>query len=183
MAAEKPITDQALREKFESYKDIFRGSNSAEQFGAAADMLVTISAYLGENVQSIDVWPITRILAEYAKIEMGGEPDFIKNHGSKRGRSYDPMHNLNQASLAAAMQILVKHDYKVHEAIELVANHSWMDKKQLKQLRKDYGRKKKWTVATEWSFEQSQLKFPSQKEALNHVKSLLAIANQSKGSK
>ena len=60
-----------------------------------------------------------------------------------------------------------------------VADRCWLNEKQLVQLRKDYGRGKKWQVTTEWIFAEARKEFSSEQEAINHVDSLLTMAKQS----
>jgi len=175
-----PMTDEELREKFESYTEIFKGDDASEKFNATADMMRVVSSYLSKNVEDIDIWPITMVMAEFANIAKGGQAQFIKNQDSKVGRSFDPLHNMNQASLVAAMEILHRNGFKVSDAINYVADRSWLKKVQLAQLRKDYSRGKKWDVSRDWAFEESRREFNSKQEARNHVDSLLTMANRSK---
>ena len=79
-----PISADELKVEFDKLKEVFRGDNSSAKFGASADMMVLISRYLSNNIQSIDVEPIMTVLEEYARIANGGEPEFIKSQKSTK---------------------------------------------------------------------------------------------------
>jgi hypothetical protein len=54
-------------------------------------MMRLISRYLSNNIDSIDVEPITTVLEEYARIANGGELEFIKSQksgGERPNNSY-----------------------------------------------------------------------------------------------
>ena len=49
-------------------------------------MMVFISRYLSENIQSIDFEPITTVVGDEVKIAKSGKPGSIKSHNSELGR-------------------------------------------------------------------------------------------------
>ena len=61
------MTPDELRTKFDDYRELFLTGDSDTKLIAANDMLAAISRYLYEHVDNIDVWPITMVMAEYAK--------------------------------------------------------------------------------------------------------------------
>jgi hypothetical protein len=73
-----PISADELKVEFDRLKEVFLGDNPSAEFDASADMMVLISRYLSNNIQSIDVEPITSVLGEYATIAEGRTPEFIK---------------------------------------------------------------------------------------------------------
>lgn len=85
-----PISADELRVEFDKLKEIFRGDNSSAKFDASADMMVLISRYLSNNIQSIDVEPITNVLGEYARIAEGRKPEFIKPDKGRVGGQKAP---------------------------------------------------------------------------------------------
>ena len=50
-----PISADELQIEFDRLKEVFRGDNSFAKFEASAEMMVLISRYLSNNIQSIDV--------------------------------------------------------------------------------------------------------------------------------
>lgn len=70
-----PISADELQVEFDRLKEVFRGSNSFAKFDASAEMMVLISRYLSNSIQSIDIEPITTVLAEYARIANGCKPE------------------------------------------------------------------------------------------------------------
>ena len=57
-----PISADELQIEFDRLKEVFRGDNSSAKFDASKDMMLLISRYLSNNIQSIDVEPITTVL-------------------------------------------------------------------------------------------------------------------------
>ena len=141
-------TDQELREKFAYYHEIFSGNDAGKKLDAAADMLRILQTYIENHAPDIEVWPITRVVAELSNIALGGEAEFIKSKEKKPGQPIDPLYNLQQASLIAAIEIL-KNGFKLADAFSYVEDRCWLTKKQLEQLRKDYGRGIKWEVSVD----------------------------------
>ena len=52
-----PISADELQIEFDRLKEVFRGDNSFAKFEASVEMMVLISHYLSNNIQSIDVEP------------------------------------------------------------------------------------------------------------------------------
>lgn len=78
-----PISADELKSEFDKLKNVFIGSDSDAKFKATEDMMLLISRYLGNNIHSLDIYPITAVLAELARMQNGGMPEFIhsqKNH-------------------------------------------------------------------------------------------------------
>ena len=110
-----PISADELQIEFDRLKEVFRGDNSFAKFDASAEMMVLISRYLSNNIQSIDVEPITTVLEEYARIANGGKPEFIKSQKSAGGHPSDPGKQMNSASIVSSIDILAKNGYSVTE--------------------------------------------------------------------
>ena len=179
MNEDMPQTDQELRERFAYYHEIFNGDDAGKKLDAAADMLRILQTYIENYIPDIEVWPLTQVVAELSKIALGGEAEFIKPKEKKPGQPIDPMYNLQQASLIAAIEILKKNGFKLSAAFSYVEDRCWLTKKQLEQLRKDYGRGIKWEVSVDFVFAQSRIDFVSEQAALAHVDNLLTLANRS----
>ena len=175
------MTPDELRTKFDDYRELFLTGDSETKLIAANDMLAAISRYLYEHVDNIDVWPITMVMAEYAKIGSGGSPDFLKPTLQQIGRPVDQAKNLNDANLVASVNILIKHEFSLSEALEFVAARSWLNVDQLDQLRKDFNRRRRNKEITDY-YSQKSLAELTKLEAIAEVKSLLKIANQSRES-
>ena len=79
-----------------------------KKLDAAADMLRILHTYIENYIPDIEVWPLTQVVSELSKIALGGEAEFIKPKEKKPGQPIDPMYNLQQASLIAAIEILKK---------------------------------------------------------------------------
>lgn len=120
----------------------FQGWWCEGKFNATSDMMRVVSSYLSKNVDGIDIWPIKMIMAEFANIAEGGEAEFIKTKGNKPGHPGNPLDNQSQASLIAWIDILKQHGCESPDAFTYVTDRCWLTKKQLVQLRKDYGRGK-----------------------------------------
>lgn len=172
-------TDQELRERFAYYHEIFSGNDAGKKLDAAADMLRILQTYIENHAPDIEVWPITRVVAELSNIAKGGEAKFIKPKEKKPGQPIKPLKNLQQASLVASIEILNRHGFKIRDAMIYVADRCWLSKNQLEWLRKDFRRGRKWQVAKDWIFEESRKEFLSEQEAIDHVNKLLTIANRS----
>ena len=171
------MTPDELRTKFDDYREQFLTGDSEAKLFAANDMLATISRYLYEHVDNIDVWPITLVMAEYAKIGAGGSPEFLKSTEPKGGRPINQKKSINDTSLAVAVEIIAKHGHSVSEALEFVADQSWLNVHQLRQLKKDLSAGRKWSKAKDWYFQQLNLEF-APGEASNYVAALLVAANE-----
>lgn len=178
MSLDEPITEEELRHEFSALGEIFRSAGDVDKFGASAKMMRLISRYLSSNVEGIDVSPITLLLAEYAKIQEGRKPDFIKPAAKIVGKNFDPKKNMYIASISAAVTILKNNGYTVNRALIIVANLAEKSPKQIDQLRKDFSRREVWPDSRKFFIEQINLKFDSTEHAENHAKSLIMIANQ-----
>ncbi|MEK9569479.1 MAG: hypothetical protein VW124_10750 [Paracoccaceae bacterium] len=90
-----PISADELKVEFDKLKEVFRGDNSSAKFDASADMMVLISRYLSNNIQSIDIEPITIGLGEYARIANGRKPEFIKPAMGRVGGAKHPIKQMH----------------------------------------------------------------------------------------
>ena len=106
-----PISADELQVEFDRLKEVFRGSNSFAKFDASAEMMVLISRYLSNSIQSIDIEPITTVLAEYARIANGGKPEFIKSQKSEGGC---PRQLYNRVEVALIVLIFLIVDCKTY---------------------------------------------------------------------
>ena len=179
-----PISADELKSEFDKLKDVFIGSDSDAKFNASAQMMVLISRYLSHNIEAIDVYPITTVLAEFARIGNGGQPEFIqsqkklasleteKNSG---GHPIYPQDHMYRASIVAAVDILSKNGYSIAGATRFVAEELGRSAKQVKQLRADFNRRKVLEEAEEFKRTQMSFVFVSERHAKIHVMALLAM--------
>jgi uncharacterized protein YoaH (UPF0181 family) len=170
-----PISADELQIEFDRLKGVFRGDNSFAKFDASAEMMVLISRYLSNNIQSIDVEPITTVLEEYARIANGGKPEFIKSQKSGGGRPSDPGNQMHSASIVASVDILAKNGYSVSEAIRFVAEELGRKERTVKQLRSDFNRRQVLPEIENFKRQQSSFVFVTKNEAKIHVLALLAM--------
>ena len=181
MDANPPISADELKAEFDKLSEIFHGHSTNAKFIAASEMMVLISRYLSNNIQSLDTYPITTILGEYARIANGAKPEFIKSQKEEGGgRPVDITNQIHSASIVAAIDILSKYDYSVSKAIGFVARVLRREKKKIKQLRADFNRREMHPDVENFKRQQSSLIFASNSDAENHVLALLAMikANQ-----
>ena len=170
-----PISGDELQIEFDRLKEVFRGDNSFAKFDASAEMMVLISRYLSNNIQSIDVESITTVLEEYARITNGGKPEFLKSQKSGGGRPSDPGNQMHSASIVASVDILAKNGYSVTEAIRFVAEELGRKEHTVKQLRSDFNRRQMLPEIENFKRQQSSFIFASEKDAKIHVLALLAM--------
>ncbi len=170
-----PISADELQIEFNRLKEVFRGDDSFAKFDASAEMMVLISRYLSNNIQSIDVEPITTVLEEYARIANGGKPEFIKSQKSGGGRPSDPSNQMHSASIVASIDILAKNGYSVSEAIRFVAEELGRKERTVKQLRSDFNRRQMLPEIKNFKRQQSSFIFVTDNDAKIHVLTLLAM--------
>lgn len=176
-----PISADELKHEFDRLKSVFVGSDSEAKFNAAAQMMVLISRYLSHNIEEIDVFPITSVLGEYARISEGGEPEFIKSYNKEGGRPALSSYQIQTASIVASIDILSKYGYSVAEAIRFVATELGRKEKQIKQLRSDFNRRSVDANVEQFKRQQVALDFASEKDAKIHALVLLEmVKNQPK---
>jgi len=170
-----PISADELKVEFDKLKEVFRGDNSSAKFDASADMMVLISRYLSNNIQSIDVEPITTVLGEYARIAEGRKPEFIKPAKGRVGGAKRPIEQMHSASIVASIDILAKNGYSVAEAVRFVAEKLGREAHKIENLRSDFNRRQMIPEIENFKRQQSALNFLSEKDAKIHVQALLAM--------
>lgn len=175
MDANPPISADELKAEFDKLKEIFLSHSTDAKFNAASEMMVLISRYLSHNIHSIDVYPITTVLAEYARIAEGGKAEFIKSQKEGGERPIDPSHHMNITSMVSAVDILAKYGHSVSEAIELVARVLGLKEKQVEQYRSDFNRRHMLEEAKEFKRQQTSFVFASEHDAKNYALTLLAM--------
>jgi len=137
----KPIPADELQMEIDRLKEVFRGDNSFAKFDASAKMMVLVSRYLSNNIQAIDVEPITTAWEEYARITNGGKPEFIKSQKSGGGRLVTLGTKCIQLALWRQWIYLQKNGYSVSEAIRFVAEKLGREAHKIKNLRSDFNRR------------------------------------------
>ena len=176
-----PISAEELKNEFDKIKQVFLSADSEAKYNAAAKMIVLITRYLGNNIQSLDVYPITMVLAEFARISEGGEAEFLKSYKkkdeveNKGGRPIVPLHHIHAASIVSSVDILAKNGYSVAEAIRIVASELGQKESQIDNLRSNFNWRNKHPDAKEFKRVQSNLDFLSEVDAKIHVLALLKM--------
>ena len=170
-----PISAEELKNELDKIKQVFLSADSEAKFNAAVNMMVLITRYLGNNIQSLDVYPITMVLAEFARISEGGEAEFLKPYKNEGGRPIVPLHHMHAASIVASVDILAKNGYSVAAAIRFVASELGRKASQIDTLRSNFNRRQKNSDAEEFKRVQSKLEFFSEVDAKKHVLALLKM--------
>ena len=180
MDANPPISAEELKAEFDKLSEIFLGHSTDEKFNAASKMMVLISRYLSNNIQSLDTFPITTVLGEYARIANGGKPEFLKSQKEEGGRPIIPSHHLHIASIVAAVDILSSYGSSVADAIKFAAENLGLQEIQVEQCRADFNRRNMLEKAKEFKRQQTSFVFASEHDAKAHALALLAMvkANQ-----
>lgn len=176
-----PISSEELKNEYDKLKEVFLGTDSEAKYDAASNMMMLITRYLGNNIQSLDVYPITMVLAEFARISEGGEAEFLKSHKDddevkkKGGKPIVPLHHVHDASIVSSVDILAKNGYSVAGAIRFVASELGRKESQIDNLRSNFNRRQKNPQAKEFKRVQSNLEFLSEVDAKIHVLALLKM--------
>ena len=170
-----PISAAELKNEFDKLKEVFLGTDSQAKYDAASNMMVLMSRFLSNHIQSLDVYPITMVLAEYERIFEGGEAEFLKSYKNEGGRPIVPLHHMHAASIVASVDILAKNGYSVAEAIRIVASELGQKESQIDNLRSNFNWRNKHPDAKEFKRVQSNLDFLSEVDAKIHVLALLKM--------
>jgi len=173
----KVISDDELREQFDYFSSVFQSDDAYGKFSASATMLLLLSNYLSKRIDDFDVYPFTAVLQEYAFIDNGNEPTFIKPEEPKKGRPQNSTVQINTASIIAAVDILSGNGYSVSDAITYVANYLGLKDSQVKDMRSNFNRRRtKLEVAKNFKRDKAKRVFPSQEAAQDFANSLLELA-------
>lgn len=176
-----PISAEELKNEFDKIKQVFISADSKAKYDAASKMMVLISRFLSNHIQSLDIYPITMVLAEFTRISEGGEAEFLKSYKNqdevenKGGRPIVPLNHMHAASIVASVNILAKNGYTVAAAERFVASELGQKVAQINTLRTNFNRRKKYPDAEEFKRVQSNLEFFSEVDAKKHVLALLQM--------
>jgi len=174
----KVISDDEMKERFDYFSSVFKSDDAADKFGASANMLLLLSNYLSQRIDDFDVYPFTSVLQEFALIDNGNEPTFIKPSETKKGRPMDVVSQMYAASVVASVNILSKHGYSVSESSSFVANCLREKKEVIEQLRSDFNRRKKIPQFKDFMRAESNKSFENRVIAESYVQQLLSFAKQ-----
>ena len=172
----KVISDDELKERFDYFSSVFKSDDAADKFGASAKMLLLLSDYLSQRIDDFDVYPFTAVLQEFALIDNGNEPTFIKPEESKKGRPQNSTVQINTASIIAAIDILSDNGYSLSDAKSYVAKYLDIKVSQVKDMRSNFNRRPKLEEAKNLKRDAAKRVFPSQEAAKNFANSLLELA-------
>ena len=112
-------------------------------------------------------------MGELASIAEGNSPKFIKPLQKTAGRSYDPLKNIQDASIVTAIEILMRHGMEKEQALKFVSNETKLKTSTLEQMRKDFNRRKRMPKAFDFLFEQKNQKFDDKEQMKSRVLTLL----------
>jgi len=173
---DKVISDDELREQFDYFSSVFQSDDAYGKFTASAKMLLLLSDYLSQRIDDFDVYPFTAVVQEYAFIENGNEPTFIKPEEPKKGRPQNSTVQISSASIIAAVDILSGNGYSVSDAITYAANYLGLKESQVEDMRSNFNRRPKLEVVKDFKRDEAKREFPTQQAAEVHAKSLLKLA-------
>jgi hypothetical protein len=172
----KVISDDELKERFDNFSSVFKSDDAADKFIASARMLRLLSDYLSQRIDDFDVYPFTAVLQEFALIDNGNEPTFIKPEESKMGRPQNSTVQINTASIIAAIDILSDNGYSLSDAKSYVAKYLDIKVSQVKDMRSNFNRRPKLEEAKNLKHDVAKRVFPSQEAAKDFANSLLELA-------
>ena len=172
----KVISNDELKERFDYFSSVFKSDDATDKFGASANMLLLLSNYLSQRIDDFNVYPFTAVLQEFALIDNGNEPTFIKPEESKKGRPQNSTVQINTASIIAAVDILSGNGYSVTGAITYAANYLGLKESQVEDMRSNFNRRPKLEEAKNLKRDAAKRVFPSQEAAKDFANSLLELA-------
>ena len=167
---------EELQEKFTQYGKQLSEGDSEEKLIATAWLLRAISDYFEKNAPNTDISGITLLMGELASIAEGNSPKFIKALQKKAGRNYDPLKNIQDASIVAAIEILMRHGMEKEQALKFVSNETKLKTSTLDQMRKDFNRRKRMPEAFEFMVKQRNQKFDDKEQVKSRVLALLQMS-------
>ena len=115
------FTERELKAAFDYYSEIFNSDDVEKKMAAASTMLFQLEKFLRDRINGLDTSPIISLLEEFAQIEKGNEPKFIKSYKLGSGQPPDVVEQLKAADIVASVDILSKYGYSVSEATKFVA--------------------------------------------------------------
>ena len=74
------FTESELKAAFDYYSEIFNSDDVEKKMAAAATMLFQLEKFLRDRIDGLDTSAIISLLEEFAQIEKGNEPKFIKSY-------------------------------------------------------------------------------------------------------
>ena len=172
------FTESELKAAFDYYSEIFNSDDVEKKMAAAATMLFQLEKFLRDRIDGLDTSAIISLLEEFAQIEKGNEPKFIKSYKLGRGQPPDVVEQLKAADVVASVDILSKYGYSVSEATKFVALKLRRKPTHIKNLRSDFNRREKLPQALERKRERARTDFSSKKDAENYVVALLKQVNK-----
>ena len=167
---------EELKEKFTQYGKQLSEGDSEEKLIATAWLLRAISDYFEKNAPNTDISGITLLMGELASIAEGNSPKFIKPLQKTAGRNYDPLKNIQDASIVTAIEILMRHGMEKEQALKFVSNETKLKTSILEQMRKDFNRRKRMPKAFDFLFEQKNQTFDDEERMKGQVLALLQMS-------
>ena len=167
---------EELQEKFTQYGKQLSEGDSEQKLIASSRLLRVISEYFEKNAPNTDISGITLLMGELAAIAEGNSPKFIKPVTKTAGRNFEPKKHIQDASIIAAIELLIKHGVEKNKAIEIVSSETKIKQKTLIQLRKDFYRRRKNPEAFEFLIQKSNETFDDEIELKGHILALLKMS-------
>lgn len=169
---------EELQEKFTQYGKQLSEGDSEKKIIASTWLLRAISEYFEKNAPNTNISGITLLMGELASIAEGNSPKFIKPLQKTAGRSYDPLKNIQDASIVAAIEILMRHGMKKEHALKFVSDETKLKTSTLDQMRKDFNRRKRMPKAFEFMVKQRNQKFDDKEQMKSRVLALLQLSKR-----
>jgi hypothetical protein len=153
----KHLSDEQIRSAFASFSEDLCAEDSQRQMASTGMMLNLMSDYLHQNIEGLDTTAILKLIEELNNISNGNEPQFIKSKVLGGGRPLNAGKNTQQAALCAAIEILIKKNPNVKEALNTVSEWSGWSHKKLTTLRADFKKGNKSRDATNYMLKLVQM--------------------------
>ena len=169
---------EELQEKFTQYGKQLSEGDSEKKIIASTWLLRAISEYFEKNAPNTDISGITLLMGELASIAEGNSPKFIKALQKTARRRYDPLRNIQDSNIVAAIEILMRHGMEKRQVLKFVSNETKLKTSTFDQMRKDFNRRKRMPEAFDFLFEQKNQTFDDEGQMKGRVLALLQLSKR-----
>ena len=148
------ISDEEMRTQFTYFKKMFLSNDPQVTMNCTGAMLHLISKYLRQKISDIETTPILLLLEELSNIAEGGSRTFIGSYNQKSGRRKLTSDHMRKASITAGIEILIKGDKTLEEALQNAQKKTRLPVTRLKEIRREVKAGKRNKKAQEWMWQQ-----------------------------
>ena len=170
------MSQPTMQEKFKQFGEALSKGTSSEQLQAAENTLLELAEMFSRLYPDINPLAITLILAEFERIKVGNSPQFLLPQNKEAGGKYLPLKNMRAACIVAAIDILRKNGRKLEDALNFVSFGVGLTPSQLRELRKKFYSRNRWSDAKEFFYQQLREEHQDQTSAIRHVMALIQMA-------